>query len=134
MSASLSVSVKETSYSIANNTSTVSITVKITTSGASYNQEGTAKLYVELNGSSKASGRTVTFGRNKTTTLFSKSYTITHNADGTKSVPWSVRLITGKDIKVEFDRPVALQIDGETILNVSSYHAVAAKKLAKVNE
>ena len=95
MSASLSVSVKETSYSIANNTSTVSITVKVTTSGASYNQEGTAKLYVELNGSSKASGRTVTFGRNKTTTLFSKSYTITHNADGTKSVPWSVRLITG---------------------------------------
>ena len=95
MSASLSVSVKETSYSIANNTSTVSITVKVTTSGASYNQEGTAKVYVELNGSSKASGRTVTFGRNKTTTLFSKSYTITHNADGTKSVPWSVRLITG---------------------------------------
>ena len=29
MSASLSVSVKETSYSIANNTSTVSITVKV---------------------------------------------------------------------------------------------------------
>ena len=95
MSASLSVSVKETSYSVANNTSVVSITVKVTTNGTSYNQEGTAKLYVELNGSSKASGRTVTFGKNRTTTLFSKSYTITHNADGTKSVPWSVRLITG---------------------------------------
>ena len=95
MSVSLSVSVKETSYSIANNTSTVSITVKVTTSGASYNQEGTAKLYVELNGSNKATGKTVTFGKNRTTTLFSKSYTINHNADGTKSVPWNVRLITG---------------------------------------
>lgn len=30
-------------------------------------------------------------------------------------------ILTGKEIKVEFDRPVALQIDGETILNVSSY-------------
>lgn len=30
-------------------------------------------------------------------------------------------ILTGKNIKVEFDRPVALQIDGETILNVSSY-------------
>jgi hypothetical protein len=95
MSVSLSVSVKETSYSIANNTSTVSITVKVTTSGASYNQEGTAKLYVELNGSSKATAKRVTFGKNRTTTLFSKSYTINHNADGTKSVPWNVRLITG---------------------------------------
>ena len=29
----------------------------------------------------------------------------------------------GKSITVEFDRPVALQIDGETILNVTSYEA-----------
>ena len=30
-------------------------------------------------------------------------------------------ILTGKNIKLEFNRPVALQIDGETILNVSSY-------------
>ncbi|MCQ2610321.1 MAG: hypothetical protein MJ169_01100 [Treponema sp.] len=34
-----------------------------------------------------------------------------------------VTVKTGKDIKVEFDRPVALQIDGETISNVTCYHA-----------
>ena len=32
-----------------------------------------------------------------------------------------VAIFTGKNITVEFDRPVALQIDGETILDVSSY-------------
>ena len=34
-----------------------------------------------------------------------------------------VEVLTGNEITVEFDRPVALQIDGETILNVSSYTA-----------
>ncbi|MBQ9414698.1 MAG: diacylglycerol kinase family protein [Clostridia bacterium] len=32
-------------------------------------------------------------------------------------------VLTGRDIKVAFDRPVALQIDGETILDVSEYSA-----------
>lgn len=32
-----------------------------------------------------------------------------------------VKVFTGKEIKVEFDRPTALQIDGETIKNVTSY-------------
>lgn len=36
-----------------------------------------------------------------------------------------VEIITGKDITVEYDRPAPLQIDGETILNVTKYHAVA---------
>ena len=35
-------------------------------------------------------------------------------------------VIKGHDITVKFDRPVALQIDGETILNVSEY-SVSAK-------
>lgn len=33
-----------------------------------------------------------------------------------------VEIMTGKDITVEFDRPTPLQIDGETILNVTKYH------------
>ena len=33
------------------------------------------------------------------------------------------KLFCGKDITVEFDRPVALQIDGETVLGVTSYSA-----------
>ena len=34
-----------------------------------------------------------------------------------------VEVITGYDITVEFDRPTALQIDGETVTGVSSYRA-----------
>ena len=34
-----------------------------------------------------------------------------------------VEILTGNEITVEFDRPVALQIDGETVLGVSSYTA-----------
>lgn len=41
----------------------------------------------------------------------------------------AVEVIKGKDITVEFDRPVALQIDGETFLNVSGYHAVSAARV-----
>lgn len=37
----------------------------------------------------------------------------------------------GKDVTVTFDRPTALQIDGETVLGVTSYHAVA-KVAAKI--
>lgn len=32
---------------------------------------------------------------------------------------------TGKDIRVVFDRPTAVQIDGETVLGVTEYHAYA---------
>lgn len=36
-----------------------------------------------------------------------------------------VSVMTGKEIEVKFDRPCALQIDGETVLNVSSYRVKA---------
>ncbi len=42
-----------------------------------------------------------------------------------------VDIITGKEITVEFDKPCALQVDGETILGVKSYRA-KAKVPAKV--
>lgn len=37
-----------------------------------------------------------------------------------------VEVLQGKDITVEFDKPCSLQVDGETILNVTSYHAVSS--------
>lgn len=37
----------------------------------------------------------------------------------------TVEVFTGKDITVEFDSPRALQIDGETVLGVKSYRALA---------
>lgn len=39
-----------------------------------------------------------------------------------------VEVITGKDITVRFDRPTALQIDGETIKNVTEYSVKAYDK------
>jgi hypothetical protein len=39
-------------------------------------------------------------------------------------------LHTGHEITVEFDQPTPLQIDGETILDVTSYTAKSAVKSA----
>lgn len=39
----------------------------------------------------------------------------------------NVEILSGKKITVKFDKPCALQIDGETILNVSEYTATSAK-------
>lgn len=43
-----------------------------------------------------------------------------------------VTVLSGKEITVEFSSPRPLQIDGETIPNVSSYSARSAKVLAKI--
>lgn len=37
-----------------------------------------------------------------------------------------VSMISGHDVTVSFDKPCALQIDGETVLNVNSYHVYKA--------
>ena len=37
------------------------------------------------------------------------------------------KVITGHDITVEFDRPTALQIDGETVVGVTTYTVHSAK-------
>ena len=41
-----------------------------------------------------------------------------------------VEVLSGKDITVEFDRPTALQIDGETVRNVTSYRATSCTEAA----
>lgn len=38
-----------------------------------------------------------------------------------------VKVLTGYDIRVKFDKPCPLQIDGETVKNVSEYHAFAER-------
>lgn len=42
-----------------------------------------------------------------------------------------VKIFTGNEIKVEFDRPTALQIDGETIKNVTEYTVIKGKTVEK---
>lgn len=38
-----------------------------------------------------------------------------------------IKIFEGKDITVRFDRPTALQIDGETVLGVTEYRALSGK-------
>lgn len=45
-----------------------------------------------------------------------------------------VDVIEGKDITVEFERPTALQIDGETVTGVTEYRVVSGKKSAELSE
>ncbi len=45
-----------------------------------------------------------------------------------------VQVLTGHDVTVEFDRPSPLQIDGETILDVTSYHMAAGETAAAGKE
>lgn len=45
-----------------------------------------------------------------------------------------VDILSGHDITVEFDRPTAIQIDGETILGVTGYHAISAAKIQSAPE
>ena len=59
-------------------------------------------------------------GKLKTLMIFSSIFTGKHVAHKE-----SVAVLTGKEISVEFDSPRAIQIDGETILGVTSYRAVA---------
>lgn len=46
----------------------------------------------------------------------------------------NVSVFTGNDITVEFDRPCALQIDGETVLNVTKYQVKSAALAEEVNK
>ena len=41
-----------------------------------------------------------------------------------------VEILTGQNIHVEFDRPTPLQIDGETVPDVTSYRALACSMVS----
>ncbi len=41
----------------------------------------------------------------------------------------AIKILTGKEITVEFDEPRALQVDGETLLGITKYTATAAVKV-----
>ena len=45
-----------------------------------------------------------------------------------------VDIIEGKDIAVRFDSPTSLQIDGETVLNVSEYRVLSAVRSERESE
>ena len=80
--------VTENSTSIANNTSSVSVSVQAWRTNTGYTTSGTGTCYCNINGSSYSdsisNSQKITY--NSYTTLFSRTVTISHNADGSKSI------------------------------------------------
>ena len=58
----------------------------------------------------------------RTLTMFPSVFEGKH----TKYTEW-IKVLRGHDIIVKFDRPSALQIDGETVSNVTEYHAYSCR-------
>ena len=86
MATHVTLTVREVSHSVFNNTSQVEIIFSLTTEGATYNEVGDTSGYVELNGKRIADLAGKRFSKNTTTTLYSGCHTVAHNADGTKTV------------------------------------------------
>ena len=84
MASTLSIELKETGTSIANNTSTVSVVVKIVTTNSwnLYSPYGQITFSGNLSGTH---GWNHGFNKYATTVLWSNTFTVTHNADGTGS-------------------------------------------------
>lgn len=80
--------VTENSYSIDNNTSSVTVKVQAWRTNSGYETYGSGTCYVKIDGTtysqSISSSQKITYNSN--TELFSKKVTITHNADGKKSI------------------------------------------------
>ena len=92
MAVSGSISIKQNSQNIANNTSSITVTGKATMSGPSYDlYTRTGTLTID----GKSYKFSATFPSNSTKTLFSKTVTITHNSVGEKTVSASFSIKTG---------------------------------------
>ena len=80
--------VTENSTSIANNTSSVTVKVQAWRTNTGYETYGTGTCYCNIDGTSYSqsisSSQKITY--NSYTTLLSKTVTISHNADGSKSI------------------------------------------------
>lgn len=87
-----SISIKQNSQSIANNTSSITVTGKATMTGSSfdgYTRTGT----VTIDGDDYSFS--TTFPKNSTKTIFSKTVTVKHNSVGKKTVSASFKITTG---------------------------------------
>lgn len=80
--------VTENSYSVANNTSNVTVKVQVWRTNQGYETYGTGTCYVNIDGTtySQSISNNQKFTYNSYTQVFSKSVTINHNTDGTKAL------------------------------------------------
>lgn len=95
MAVTASISLKENSYSVANNSSSVTCKVTVHWTYSSNDRNGTTKT-LTFNGSKFTT--TTNINSSVTTsgsmTLFNKTLTVAHNSDGTKTVSASVKIPT----------------------------------------
>ena len=102
MAVSISISITQNSQSIANNTSNVTVTLKVSWTGGSYNAVVDASGTPQANGWLKIDGKKYTFASTFNTgkkdsgsqTLLSKTVTITHGSDGKKTLACSASYST----------------------------------------
>lgn len=80
--------VTENSYSVANNTSNVTVKVQVWRTNQGYETYGTGTCYVNIDGTtySQPISSSQRFTYNSYTQVFSKSLTINHNTDGSKAL------------------------------------------------
>lgn len=79
------------SQSVANNTSSVTAKVQLVSTGASYtiNSSASKSGSLTINGTKYTFSFTAALSGNQTKTLFTKTVTVAHNADGTKTCAFS---------------------------------------------
>ena len=93
MGASLSLTLSESSVNVAANTSVVKAVLKVKSTSGTYNQVDSCTGTIKIDGTSYSFKHY--FSANTTTTLATKSKTVTHNADGSKTVSVSATYKTG---------------------------------------
>lgn len=87
-----SISIKQNSQNIANNTSNITVTCKATMTGPSFDYyERTGKLTID----GQEYSFTTTFPENTTKTICTKTVNVTHNSVGKKTVSASFSITTG---------------------------------------
>lgn len=87
------ITVTQNSQSVANNTSNVTVSVRVYRTNTGYTTYGTGTVYCTINGTQYTEGIT---SSDKITSsgivVFSKTLNISHNADGTKTLATSARI------------------------------------------
>lgn len=87
------ITITQNSQSVANNTSNVTVSVRVYRTNTGYTTYGTGTVYCTINGTQYTSSIT---SDDKITSsgivLFSRTMNITHNADGTKTLATSARI------------------------------------------
>lgn len=86
MAMSMSVSWKKGTTNVANNTSTATLTVTMTTTYGSYNLNGMPATIKVTGNASYSANQTWTINLTTTKTMFSRTFTLNHDDDGTAKV------------------------------------------------